>query len=344
MKTGSYQGKRALLIGNGINRLDLNQSFSWGDLLDNLKGRHSIDIDLDNVFKPFPLAFDELHYLTHESKSFSEELKILKKNIREEIENLLENKRGFNDYHCKLTSLPYDDILTTNYDYSLERSINNDFLNLKQKSAQNRQERKFSLKRCYKLNNKRFWHIHGELFDSRTHSEKSNSYPEESIMIGYEHYSHYLQKIQESIKGKSGTQKTDNQSTIIRIRNAKSSPYWTDIFFTHNLDIVGLGLDFSENHLWWIFSHRAKVIREENSKHEVSINNTIRFFYAKLPDDYSIPIKENLDYNRMIQKHNSYMKSKAIGEMLNAFMIKPTAIECKSYEEFYQILINKHLP
>lgn len=268
----SFQNKKAMLIGNGLNRLDSTQSFSWGNLLEELKDRYSIAVDLDNFFKPFPLAFDEMQHIKSGGNSLRSKLKNLKQSIKAEIENQLAEKRGFNDYHQKLTSLDYDDFLTTNYDYSLEKSLEPSFIGKKKKFAQNRQERKFSLKRCYELNSKKkIWHIHGELFDSRNHSSVSKSYPEESIMIGYEHYTQYLEKIQENIKGKSGSQKTDNQSLTIRIRDKNTSTFWTDILFTHNIDIIGQAIDFSENHLWWLFNYRANLMREGISKNGVLI-------------------------------------------------------------------------
>jgi hypothetical protein len=52
--------KRALLTGNGINLLDDNQSLSWGKLLKEINTQNNTDIDFDNPFKPFPLAFGRL--------------------------------------------------------------------------------------------------------------------------------------------------------------------------------------------------------------------------------------------------------------------------------------------
>jgi hypothetical protein len=250
----SYRNKRALLVGNGVNLLNSNQSFSWGDLLQELKINSDIDVDLDNVFKPFPLAFDEMLHHKGGLNDFNENIKTLKQKISQNIKNQLDGKSGSNRYHKALMSLPYDDILTTNYDYSLQTSIAPDFLTHKNKLAVNKQEMKHSLKRSYFIFSKTIWHMHGELFDSRSHSKLSKNYKEESIMIGYEHYTSYLEKIQENVRGKSGRQKGDDQSLMIRLRDNVSSPYWTDIFFTHNLDIVGQGFDYSENHLWWLIN------------------------------------------------------------------------------------------
>jgi len=339
----SFQNKRALLVGNGVNLLDSNQSFSWGALLQELKETYVIDIDLDNVFKPFPLAFDEILHQKPGNNDFKGNIKTLKQQISKSINKQLEGKRGYNEYHNKLALLSYDDILTTNYDYSLEKSIVPDFMQIKCKLAQNKQEKKYSLKRSYKMPNgkKNIWHIHGELFDSRSHSEFSKSYKEQSIMIGYEHYTSYLERIQKNIKGKKGTQKVDNQSLMVRLRNSELSPFWTDIFFTHNLDIVGQGFDFSENHLWWLINFRANAMRPTKLKHKVEINNTIRFFYPKINGAEQININEISNLDKLIEKKNNVKKSKAISEVLKAFSVIPKPIECESYNDFYNKLTLK---
>ena len=118
--------QKALLIGNGINLLDETQSFSWGDLLKELKAHNSMDVELDNIFKPFPLVFDEMIY-QEKNKDISEINRDIKQQIREKIEKQLLDKNGFNEYHTKIMSLGYNDILTTNYDYSLQKSVENNF-------------------------------------------------------------------------------------------------------------------------------------------------------------------------------------------------------------------------
>nr|WP_288934799.1 hypothetical protein [uncultured Allomuricauda sp.] len=337
----SYQDKRALLVGNGINLLDTDQSFSWGKLLEELKKTYSIDVDLDNVFKPFPLAFEEMLHQKPGTNNFDSKIKTLKRRISRSIISQLTEKRGFNDFHKRIASLPYNDILTTNYDYSLQNSILDSFPAEKSNLAINKQERKYSLKRGYHLLDKTFWHIHGELYDSRNYSNGSKYYSEESIMIGYEHYASYLERIQENIKGKSGNQKVDNQSLMVRLRDKERSPYWIDMFFTHDLDIVGQGFDFSENHLWWLINYRANAIRSLESKHKVNINNTIRFYYPQIDGANQIDINQLGNFNELINKKNNVWKSKAIAEVLKAFNVLPKPIQATSYKDFYDKFIGR---
>lgn len=328
--------KKALLIGNGINQLDKKQSVSWGELLNELKSSFNIDVDLDNEFKPFPLGFDEMLHRKGASNNFDDQLKNLKISIKKNIDSQLDGKPGYNDYHKRIMVMDYDDILTTNYDYGLEKSFVPNFFEFKRELAQNKQEIKFSLKRHYKLDCN-IWHIHGELSDSRNLSEGSKYYNEESIMIGYEHYTSYLEKIQENFKGKSGIREIENQGLLTRIKNNNLGVFWTDIFFTHNLDIIGQGLDFSENHLWWIINQRANLIRKYNEKHGILVDNTIRYFYPIIENNNVA--SADITIEESVKKNNSNKKSKAVAELLIAFKVDTFEIRCNSYEEFYDKFI-----
>src|SRR5690606_21775079 len=277
----SFQGQKALLIGNGVNRLDFTQSISWSGLLNEIKRQYGIAVDLDNEFKPFPLGFEEMRHIKKGGNTLNSKLKNIKTTIREIIDDQLIGKNGFNEYHKRIMTSDYTEILTTNYDYAFEKSIDSNFESNKRILAVNKLERKYSLKRRYHLKNidKRVWHIHGELVSPRKLSSKSQEYPEKSIMIGYEHYSDYLELIQENINGKKGRRISTNQSILSRIKSGKTGDFWTDIFFTHNIDIIGLGLDFSENHLWWILNKRAILMRNNPSSNEdskIKINNKIK--------------------------------------------------------------------
>ncbi len=331
----SYKGNRALLIGNGVNQLDREQSVSWGDLLDQLKQDFQIDVELNNPFKPFPLGFEEMLHRKGGGNEFLSKLRNLKKAIRRNIDTQLAGKDGFNEYHRRIMQLGYSDVLTTNYDYALQKSIMDDFLDRKAGLAQNRQESKFSLKRAYHLKEQdvRVWHIHGELYDSRNLSRDGIYYHEESIMIGYEHYASYLEKIQDNFNGFRNARKPENQGLLTRIKNNTHSRFWTDIFFTHHVDIIGQGLDFSENHLWWLLNQRANLMRMPDNRFDLHIDNVIRFYYPVLPKN-EITAQDDLD--EIIKERNAIDKAKGIGEVLEAFKVEPRPIVCDSYRAFYE--------
>lgn len=337
----SYRNRTALLIGNGINLLDSEQSFSWRELLNKLKVECNITTDLENPFKPFPLAFEEMLCNKPGQNFYDSKVRFLKEKIHEIFQEITIDKPGYIEYHKKITRLPYNDILTTNYDYSIEKSLLPFFEDSKAEIALNRLEYKYSLKRGYSIKNKNIWHIHGELYDTRSYRVNSPYYNEQSIMIGYEHYTSYLQKIQENIKGKAGTQKVDNQSLTVRLKGDKVSPFWTDIFFTHNLDILGLGLDFTENHLWWLINYRSNMIRREIPNKGININNNINYYYPRINKDSTLNIMNLNNFDDIFNAKMKIHKSIAIAELLNAFNVNTIEIEANSYEDFYNKFIER---
>lgn len=335
------QRKKALLLGNGINRVIPKNAVSWGQLLEQLKKGFDIQVELDNPFKPFPLAFDEMLHRKSGLNELDDKLKRLKKYIRLAFEELSKSRQGYNLFHRQLIDQQYTDILTTNYDYSLQLSVlGQDFFVQKQKLAENRIERMHSLKRRYRLPNRetRVWHIHGELFDSRTISPnyEGPDYNERSILIGYEQYADYLERIQENFSGDRNSDTWEKDSMVSRITNPKEDRvFWTDILFTHDLDIVGLGFEFSESHLWWLMKQRAKLIRGNSN---VRISNTVRFFYADIQEETAY--LEFLSVDRKgLKKIDSVRKSKAVAEVLSAFEVNAVPIPCRSHLEFYENLL-----
>lgn len=337
----SYRNRAAILIGNGINLLDSGQSFSWKELLSKLKVECNITTDLENPFKPFPLAFEEMLCNKPGQKFYDSKVRFLKEKIHEIFLEIINKETGYNKYHEKISSLPYNDILTTNYDYSIENSALSSFKKSKKELALNRLERKYSLKRGYSIRNKKIWHIHGELYDTRNYKDDSIFYNEESIMIGFEHYASYLQRIQENIKGKAGSQKIENQSLIVRLKDEKMSPFWTDIFFTHNIDILGLGLDFTENHLWWLINYRSNMIRKEIPVQGINVNNNINYYYPRISKDSILNVMNLNNLDEVLNVKMKIQKTIAIADLLNAFNVNTIEIEATSYEDFYDKFINR---
>lgn len=343
MKT-TNTGKRSLLIGNGINRLDSEQSVSWGKLLSDIKDRFNIKVDLDNEFKPFTLAFEELLHRKKGRNSFVEKLQELKKFIGENISEQLQGKAGFNVYHRKFMNLGYDDLLTTNYEYSFQKSVDENFLAFKKTKALNRLEPRYSMKRAYKVDGSKtkIWHIHGELMVSRNNSDRSKFIDEESILIGYEQYSEYLNKIQTVFKSGRGSKSNSDNSLIYRIMNNVDSPFWIDKFFTDNIDIIGQGLDFTENHLWWLINQRANYKRNNDTK-ELNVDNRIRYFYPKFENDGLIDLRESNFFEKAIRMRNASLKGKAMAELLSAFEVEGVEVKARAYTEFYDQVIENYL-
>ncbi|WP_269845124.1 SIR2 family protein [Geothermobacter hydrogeniphilus] len=157
-------------------------------------------------------------------------------------------------------------MLTTNYEFTLEKPALNKSVNLKNSGAVS--EQKYSLFRQFEISGKRFWHIHGDA-----------NHPQ-SIALGYEQYSGYLQNMRNYMV--SGTK--DNYKSIkleALIKRLKRGDYsitsWIDLFFSHDIHILGLGLDFVEIHLWWLLTYRARVL----NGHKLSRRNKIYYYYPR---------------------------------------------------------------
>jgi hypothetical protein len=349
MKNQNQSNQKVLLLGNGVNLLDSDQSVSWGSLLQDLKKQYSLDdLDLKNEFKPFPLAFEEILHRAEGNDRLAVKARRLKESINNILKEQMAGKPGYNDFHKKIMQCNVDDILTTNYDYGLEKSILPDFEKMKRKLANYLVEVRHSLRRAYYIPeyNKRVWHIHGEMEDSRRLSPKSDYYHQQSIMIGYEHYALYLEKIQENMRGKGGIQKPENQSLATRIKNRVTGVYWFDYFFTHDIYILGLGMDFSENHLWWLINQRAILSRRKVSKNQFDISNTITFLLPEITKANTVKTKEIIDetsFNKWFGKRAGVLKQKAITDILPAFNVEVVSIQAPDYTDFYDIVIRDYL-
>ena len=100
----------ALLVGNDIN--NVVEGNSWSDLLDGLTNYLSIDVDFPPN-KPFPLAYEEIFFKTIKTTSYKES--DIKRYVADNVASIKGGK--IHDLICRLG---VKDILTTNYDLSLE--------------------------------------------------------------------------------------------------------------------------------------------------------------------------------------------------------------------------------
>jgi hypothetical protein len=309
--------EKAYLIGNGINRAISNQVKSWPDLLTNLSKSFRVEIDLTNEFKPFPLSFEEILFGAH--GDFDENLRI----IKNKIANIFQDT-PCNNLHEAIVSSGVNHILTPNYDYAFEKAIIPDFNNKPGILPISTKETKNSIKRrsIFTSNNLSIWHIHGEINDNKNYSG-INNYPSKSIMIGYEHYSEYLGEMQKYIRGEKSK---EEKSLIQKLKDKEPQQLsWIDIFFTHELIIVGLSLDFSEHHLWWLLNYRAKQKRKNSN----IIRNNIKYYYAVLPQT------SLNDFNEFAKRQSQIKQTKAKLDLFKSLDIDAIPVPCGSYEEYF---------
>jgi hypothetical protein len=145
-------------------------------------------------------------------------------------------------------------------------------------------ESKYSIFRHNRINGTRVWHIHGEC-----------NVPG-SITLGYEHYSGQLQQMRNYVVSGTNYRKKSNQKPLSsRIKtNEIFHESWIDLFFTRDIHIIGLALDFVETDIWWLLTYRARLLKNkrhkiankiyyyipekyvENSKHKIELLNSVK--------------------------------------------------------------------
>jgi hypothetical protein len=248
---------KVLLIGNDIN--NATSDYSWRDLIDGLITFSKIREKPDMANKPFPMLYEEI-YLTAARQNGLKEL---------EIKSFIASNTGYlepNAIHEHVVSLEVENILTTNYDLTCEKCLSKNSGNLTNQGFI--KETLYSLFRMHHLERKKIWHIHGSELLPR------------SITLGYEHYSGYLQQMRNYIaSGAKGIYKNKDFSPIEqRLQSGPFNHYsWVDYFFTHDVHILGLNLDFVEMHLWWLLTYRARLLVEER----ISLTNKIYYYFPE---------------------------------------------------------------
>jgi len=267
---------KVLLIGNDINNATSN--YTWENLLDDLIDYAQLTKKPSNEKKPFPLLYEEI-YLNSAFKYGIKESRF-KKNIASKTRHLLPN-----DIHNQILKLGIKTIFTTNYDFTLEKVLTDNIKNLKNSGYI--KESLYNIFRIYKINDYNFWHIHGSELAPNT------------ITLGYEHYSGYLQQMRNYVV--TGTKGNYRKKDFLPLHtrfneNSINHESWIDYFFTHKIDILGLKLDFVEMDLWWLLTYRSRA-RVSN---KIKSANIIRYFYPKKYESESKHKLELLNANGII--------------------------------------------
>jgi len=170
--------EKVLFVGNGIN--NTISRYEWKSLLKNIAHEMNMDGQINFENKPFPLIYEEIYLNSIKKKRNKNNIrKRLKNFIISEIENWSPCP-----IHEKIIEKNSKNIITTNYDYTLEKVLNRNIVTPKNSGKVD--ENKYSIFRKNIINNTTFWHIHGEQKDWRT------------INLGYEQYCGYLQRIEGS--------------------------------------------------------------------------------------------------------------------------------------------------
>lgn len=260
--------KNTIFFGNGLNNLSKNP-IPWTDLLNRIKGKKIFENgELPNTFIYERAIFE--NKFTDIRKSEYE--------VKISISELLSNIET-NDFYKMLFDLKCDNYLTTNYDYAFNKFI----IGTKQyQSVSNSTEDIYSIRRKTQILDEnqneicKIWNIHGEIGKPI------------SIMLGLDHYCGSVSKLDAYIKGTYEFQENTIPVKILKMtdklsKNKFDNHSWAELFFTTNIHIIGLSLDYSETDLWWILTKRARIINEEKTNN--LIKNNIYFYDSNIKKD-----------------------------------------------------------
>ena len=258
--------KKVLLLGNGINRID--NDYSWTQLMFDLLDFVVLRGEIELGDKPFPLLYEEIYLRWSHQKDLHEAA------IKKEIAGLMKNIKS-NGLHRRAMKLNVDEIMTTNYDYNLEAVTAEGPRGAKREDLV--KSSKYPLTRKKIAGGKKIWHIHGE------------GYAPGTIMLGYEQYAGYLQTIRNYMITGLKFKHVSFAPLNKRLReNDTEILTWVDHFFMSDVYILGLNMDFVEIHLWWLINFRARLQKDDR----YTFKNRITYIY---PSSETAWIKPRID-------------------------------------------------
>jgi hypothetical protein len=246
-----------LFLGNDIN--NVHEDNSWAKLVDDLIEFAGATGVIEVEDKPFPLVYEQvyLHLLRSQPDTSAES------ELKKRIGNWA-SKFSPNSFHRKFLDLGFAHVITTNYDHTLEKILPQLSQGLTNQGVVD--ERRYSLFRHFDVGSHKIWHIHGDV----SHAE--------SINLGYEQYSGYLQVMRSYVATGVNYRKQSFRPLLKRIENPEHAlTSWVDLMFLRDIYIVGLKLDFVEMHLWWLLTYRARKLFGRKR----SIRNRIVYYYPE---------------------------------------------------------------
>lgn len=229
-----------IIYGNGLNRVGNNDCPSWTDLLTQLDLQSPIQsIRNDILSTPATIQYDLLELCSKLPPSML-------------LEQMCKKISGpwKNEIYERLFALRTKcNFLTTNYDLSLESYS----VNKKRYGT----EVVYNLYTYYNLCQEtnqygKVWHIHGNVQNRK------------SIILGYDHYCRQIARIRDYIPMQLRKVALTDQQKV----NWKGES-WINLFFSDDIYIIGLGLDFAELDLWWLIDLWARCKKNDIIRNKI---------------------------------------------------------------------------
>ena len=281
---------QVLLLGNGLNKS--GGATGWTKLLQQIQSNKSLALDESVMEKvPYPLlaVLATGNHIDQAIKDSPDLFYGCDKNALEQIRQPLQ----------ALLNIGFDEILTTNYSYELERVANSKIAKdgrnctslMRHTDAVKQAEPKYLLHPYNEVNNQaktsRVWHIHGEV-------RKPSS-----IVLGHYYYGNLLQRYQNELSGRKNKQFEREKDGLPPILDS-----WLDAFIMGDVYVLGFGFDFSEFDLWWLLNRKFRETAAHGKVifYEPSFGNELK---QSLLDTYGVQV-ENMGFRTREPDHKAF--------------------------------------
>jgi len=296
-------GKPVLFVGNDIN--NTVEGRSWADLVKGLIHQFADSTIKCRNDDPFPLVYEQIYLCGLRLEKVTAGEGMIKREIADWVKTIQPN-----DIHPKIMGLDVGHVITTNYDLTLEKAA--DIYGGEGEKNATFRETKYSLFRSRRAGDKTVWHIHGDLVTPN------------SINLGYEQYSGYLQHMRDYVVNGKIRPKMGGPLMARLGASDFQIQSWIDLLFTRDVFIFGFRLDQVEMHLWWLLAYRARKLAE--GKLDARQNRIVYFYPSSLLEE-GCPAKPSLE-RRL--------------EMLKAFEVETAGCDGEpGTERYYEKVLEK---
>lgn len=351
---GKSPRSNSLMVGNGLNRL--NNDVGWTQVLQQLVASNvspaeqsAADDFVTDWDIPSPVKFE---YLANHSTKRLKSSNIFN-SLKADIASIMIGGGYGSGSGIKLPpqaiqdllkSVAIDDLLTTNYDQVLEQCLG---LSTRPITESKYILRSTSIKGAVP----NIYHVHGIA------GKGWNS----TICIGYEHYMGYIQKLRARLIRDRRSRETAVQIVFLLLRLVPLSHTWEELFFTTNMSIIGLLLEFEETDLWELLVLRAAVLNTSDTLRsfglpEEAFTNTITYYDVEVPGDPAKDPrgddKESKEYRKQAKRirgltapvvDGTYWlplaKKRAKEKALKGLNVEVRVVHAQDYQKGYEVIL-----
>lgn len=309
--------EKSILIGNGLNQCI--EDVAWNEILNEFAKKRNLPYDGKSAMQ-LPLEFEKLIRTYIEHKQLKNPIDAYGKAKRAIAKVIAEIILPDDIVHHKLKNLCVDNIITTNYDFLLEKTFN-------VKKEHEFIRKKVPLVDSYtsKLDGMKFYHPHGAISNPTT------------MCLGYAHYVKIINRLQHVIAHKYGN-KTSETAILKHLRGEKDIDHWATHFFDSDMAILGFGLDYSEIDMWWILSYRSDLIKRRIAGADKIVNNKITYYDTVSSDFIQRRNQENISdyiYRQSIETYRKQEKN-AKHQLLRSMNVEVKTYELDNSENQYK--------